>query len=249
VTQATRLARDHTTGLTQADHLTALSNQASQLERDLGHEDHALERQREAVNAARELGLRIPLARQLHGLASCLIDCGQTAEAAEVINEGIRLTGGESPTAPLRGDFLQARGRLALANEDPGTARQLLSEAILLFEASGEPHQPDLAAAWFNLATAQMTLGELETAAASYQEARDIEARVYGEDHPELIADEYHLAFARYANGDIEAAHDAISRCLRVIRRGGHQPRIWRDRTLTPAITIDIEQGNATYPR
>jgi tetratricopeptide (TPR) repeat protein len=242
VTQATQLARDHTTGLILADHLAALSNQASQLEGDLGREAEALERQREAVNAARELGLRIPLARQLHGLASRLIDCGQTGEAAEVINEGIRLTGGDSPTSLLRGDFLQARGRLALANEDPGAARQLLSEAIPLFEASGEPHQPGLAAAWFNLATAQATLGELEIAAESYQKARDIEARVYGKDHPELIADEFHLAFARYATSNIDAAHEAISRCLTVIRKGGHQAHIWRDRALTLAIMIDVEQ-------
>ena len=68
VARATQLAGDHTTGLTRADHVAALSAQASQLERDLGHPADAVERQRGAVSAARELGLRTPLARELHGL-------------------------------------------------------------------------------------------------------------------------------------------------------------------------------------
>jgi tetratricopeptide (TPR) repeat protein len=249
VIEATHMARDQTVGFAQADHLAALSTQASLLERDLGHGLIALERQREAVSAARELGLRIPLARQLHGLASRLIDCDQTEEAAGVIDEGIRLTEAGQPASQLLGDFLQVRGRLALANEDPGTARRLLTEAIPLLEASGEPNRLDLAAAWFNLATTQMELSEPATAATSYLTARNIEVGVYGEDHPELIATEYHLAAARHAIGDLALAEEAIGRCLRIIRRGGPQARIWRDRALTLAIIIDLERGTPAQPR
>lgn len=82
-----QLARDQTTGLTRADHLLALDSQASSLERDLGHEQIAVERQRQAVSAARELGLRMPLARQLQGLASRLPDYGDAEEAAKALSD------------------------------------------------------------------------------------------------------------------------------------------------------------------
>ena len=90
VNQATRLARDQTTGLTRADHLAALGSQASALERDLGHEQIAVERQREAVSAMRELGLRMPLARQLQALASRLLDYGDAEEASKALRRSTR---------------------------------------------------------------------------------------------------------------------------------------------------------------
>ena len=88
-----------------------------------------------------------------------------------------------------------------------------------------------------------MTLREPAGAAASYRKAREIEASIYGEDHPELIATEYSQAAALFASGDFNAAAEAINQCLQIIRRGGPQARIWRDRALTLAITIDIEGG------
>jgi anthranilate phosphoribosyltransferase len=89
-----------------------------------------------------------------------------------------------------------------------------------------------------------MTLRQPVNAAASYQKAREIEAGIYGEDHPELIATEYSAAVALYASGDLNAAAEAINQCLQIIRRGGPQARIWRDRALILAITIDA-RGSA----
>ena len=100
VDQATRLARDQTTGLTRADHLAALGSQASALERDLGHEQIAVERQQEAVSAARELGLQMPLARQLQGLASRLLDHGDAEEAAKALSEAREIAEAERPGKP-----------------------------------------------------------------------------------------------------------------------------------------------------
>jgi tetratricopeptide (TPR) repeat protein len=244
LTQAKGLARDQTTGLTRADHIAALSAQASELEMDLGHPAHALERQREAVCAARELGLRTPLANELQRLASRLIDCDQTEEAAEVLSELKQFIGAVGEPSRPRGGFLHASGRLALANGDADNASRLLAAAIEALEASGEPFRPELATAWYNLGTAQMTLRQPVNAAASYQKAREIEAGIYGEDHPELIATEYSQAVALYASGDLDAAAEAINQCLQIIRGGGSQARIWRDRALTLAITIDL-QGSA----
>ncbi len=240
VNQATRLARDQTTGLTRADHLAALGSQASALERDLGHEQIAVERQREAVSAMRELGLQMPLARQLQALASRLLDYGDAEEASKALNEAQEIAEARGQETQLRGNLLETAGRIALAREDPGTASRQLSEAIPLLEAKGESYRADLATAWYNLGTAQMQLSQPEMAASSYLKARDIEAAIYGENHPDLISTEYSLAAALYACADFVPAEEAINRCLRIIRQGGQQARVWRHRALRLAIAIDL---------
>jgi hypothetical protein len=240
VDQATELARDQATGPARADHLAALGSQASVLERDLGHEELAVDRQQEAVSAARELGLRMPLAKTLQGLASRLVDYEHAEEAARALDEAREIAEAEGQEGQLRADILQTAGRIALASEDPGTASRQLSEAIPLLEANGESYRADLATAWYNLATAQMKVSDSATAASSYLKARNIEAGMYGENHPDLISTEYSLAAALHASADFAAAEAAISRCLRIIRRGGPQARIWRDRALKLAIIIDL---------
>src|SRR5205823_2656703 len=102
-----RLARDQTTGLTRADHLAALGSQASALERDLGHEQIAVERQREAVSAMRELGLQMPLARQLQALASRLLDYGDAEEASKALNEAQEIAEAQGQGIQLRGNLLE----------------------------------------------------------------------------------------------------------------------------------------------
>ncbi len=85
-----------------------------------------------------------------------------------------------------------------------------------------------------------MKLSDPATAASSYLKARNIEAGIYGEDHPDLISTEYNLAAALHASADFAAAEEAISRSLRIIRRGGPQARIWQNRALRLAIIIDL---------
>ena len=85
-----------------------------------------------------------------------------------------------------------------------------------------------------------MKMSDSAAAASSFLKARDIEAGMYGENHPELISTEWGLAGALHASGDFAAAEEAIRRCLRIIRRGGPQARIWRDQALRLAIIIDL---------
>jgi Tetratricopeptide repeat len=240
VSKAAQLARDQTTGPVRADHLAAMGSQTSALERDLGHEQIAVERQQEAVSAAPELGLRMPLAEQLQALASRLLDAGDAEKAAKALGEATEIAEAEGRESQLHGDFLQTAGRIALDTGDPDTASRLLSQAIPLLEAKGESYRADLAATWYNLATAQMKLSDAAVAATSYLKARDIEADIYGEDHPDLISTEYSLASALHASADIAAAEEAISRCLRIVRLGGQQARVWRNRVLRLAIFIDL---------
>lgn len=74
----------------------------------------------------------------------------------------------------------------------------------------------------------------------NYLKARDIEVAIYGENHPDLISTEYSLALSLQASTDFAAAEEAINRCLRMIRQGGQQARVWRHRALKLAIIIDL---------
>lgn len=240
IDQASRLASDQTTGLTRADHLAALGSQGSALERNLGHEQLAVERQRKAVDAARELGLRMPLASQLQAMASRPLDSGDAEEAATALSEAKEIAEAEGQESQLRGSVLQTEGRIALARDDPGTASRQLSEAIPMLETMGESYRGALASAWYNLGTAQMMLSDPALAASSYQKARDIEVAIYGENHPDLISTEYSLASALHASADFAAAEDAIGRCLRIVRQGDQEAQVWRHRVLRLAISIDL---------
>ena len=86
-----------------------------------------------------------------------------------------------------------------------------------------------------------MKLSDPVTAASSYLKARDIEAAIYGQNHPDLISTEYSLAASLHACAEFASAEDAINRCLRIIRQGGQQARAWRHRALRMAIIIDLE--------
>jgi tetratricopeptide (TPR) repeat protein len=240
INQAIRLARDETTGLSRADHMAALCSQASALERDLGHLQTAVERQREAVSATSELRIPMVLASQLQVLASRLIDNEDIEEATTALNEASEIAEAQGQKDQLLQDFLQTAGRISLAAGDPTTAVRQLSEAIPLLEEKGEHYRGDLAATWYNLATAQMSLSQYATAASSYLKARNIETGLYGENHPDLIPTECHLAIALNMSGDRQAATDAINRCLRIVRKSGKQGRFWRNRVLTVAIAIDL---------
>jgi tetratricopeptide (TPR) repeat protein len=136
--------------------------------------------------------------------------------------------------------MLQTAGRVALARGDFGTASSQLSEAISLLEANGEAHRGDVATTWYNLATAQMQMSDPATAASSYLNAREIEAAIFGQNHPYLISTEYNLAAALHACSNFAAAKEAINRCLQIIRKGSPQARLWRQRALKMAILIDL---------
>lgn len=242
INQAIQLAHDQTTGLPLADHMAALGSQASALERDLGHLQTAVERQQEAVRATRELMVPMLLANQLQVLASRLIDNEDAEEATSALNEASEIAETQGRKAQILADILQTAGRISLAVGDPATAVRQLLEAIPLLEEKGEHYRGDLAATWHNLATAQMSLSQYATAASSYLKGRNIEIGLYGDNHPDLIPTEYHLAFALKMSGDRQAARDAINRCLRIIRQGGRQGRFWRNRVLAVAIAIDLDE-------
>ena len=83
---------------------------------------------------------------------------------------------------------------------------------------------------------------DLGSAVRSAQAARDIDASIYGDDHPELVIDELRLA-ETLAAGDLNAGRSAISRCLGIIRHGAPQGHLRRAEALAVAIDIDVRLG------
>jgi len=185
------------------------------------------------------------LASQLQVLASRLIDNEDADEAAVALNEATEIAEAQGRQTQLVADILQTAGRISLAAGDPTTAIRQLSEAIPLLEEKGEHYLLDLAATWHNLATAQVSLSEYATAASSYLQGWNIESGLYGENHPDLIPTEYHLAIALNMAGDRQAAVDWINRCLRNIGNARKAGRFWRNRALSAAIAIDLGEQHA----
>ena len=243
VDAALELASQVESGPRRSDHLAALHAQAAKLQRDLGNGHKAVDHQRKAVDAARSLDIGIHFAYQLHGLASRLLDLDIGDEAAQVISEGMALAAARGNDSPLRGAFLQEAGRLALLRKEWKKAKKLFTDAIRLLTAGGEPVRADLAAAHFNLATAQVALKEFRSAANSAQTARDIDAAIYSDDHPELVIDELKLAETLYTAGDLNAARKAIGRCLGIVRQGAAQGPKLRTEILAVAVAIDLDLG------
>ena len=151
-----------------------------------------------------------------------------------------------SSLEPGRGNPRKAMDRnglegLAASIRNDGLLQNLVVRPV---KGKGEHYRVDLASAWYNLATAQMQLSQPAIAASGYLKARDIEVGIYGENHADLISTEYSLAAALHACADHEAAADAIDRCLRIIRLGSQQARVWRHRALRLAVIIDLADNS-----
>lgn len=225
------------------DHYAALHGQAAGIFHELGRLPDALARQRQSVEAARACGLGVLLTVPLYGLASRLLDLDIEDEAEQIIAEGMQLAGARGTKSPEYGKFLQASGRLALLRKDWARAERLLTEAAQLAGTGGEPNRADLAAACYNLGVAYTGQSNHAAAINSFQQARDIDAAVYGNAHPELLMDEYSLAAALYADGRLEAARAVINRCLAILRKGHQVGRQYRTQVITLAIAIDTGLG------
>ncbi len=236
VDKALQLVSQVESEVRRQDHCAALHNQAARILRDVGRRHDALARQRQAVEAARSCGFGV--------LASRLLDVEMADEAEQVISEGMALAAARGTDSPLCGTFLQASGRLALLRSHWAEAENLLTKAVRLTETGGEPRRTDLAGAYFNLGVAQAAQGKLRSAVTAHQRARDLDATVYGSNHPELLVDEYSLAGALYAAGQLNSARTAISRCLAIMRQGSPQGRLWRTQVIVLTIAIDIGLGS-----
>lgn len=222
------------------DHLAVLHSQAAMIFHALKRGPEALAQQRMAVHAARACAGGMFLAAPLYGLANRLLDLGFEEEAEQVIAEGVELTRARGTKSPDYGKFLQASGRLAILRKDWPQAEGLLAEAAQLARKGGDPYRAETAVALYNLGTAYAAQSKFTAAVRSFQRARDTDAAIYGDQHPELLTDESGLASAQYLNGQLGAARVSINRCLAILRNGHPVASQTRAMIITIAIMIDV---------
>jgi tetratricopeptide (TPR) repeat protein len=240
VDRAVELADGVASEVRRHDHLTVLHAQASMIFHMLERGEEALARQRQSLEAARGFIDGVYLATPLYGLANRLLDLEIEEEVEQVIAEGMDLVRARGTNSPEYGKFLHAAGRLAILRKDWPQAERLLVEAAELVGRGGDPYRIEVAVVLYNLGTAYAAQLKSSLAVSSLQRARDIDAAIYGDQHPEVLADEYSLAAAHQLNGQNSAARASINRALRIIKNGRSVSRLTRDRVITTAIVIDL---------
>jgi tetratricopeptide (TPR) repeat protein len=224
------------------DHLAALHKQAGTILREMGRPELALPH----LQAAYDAGDGMPAVyttESILGLVNVLLDLNRPHEARPLVDQGLALSVVRCAESPLRGSFLQVRGRIALEAGEFPEARGDLEEAVRLLLAGGEPYRVNLASGYFNLGVLSTAQERYADAVNYFRLARDLDAEIHGADHGELIGDELSLAEAYYRAGAYPQADHAIHRCLTLIRTGHPQGRRLRNRALEAAIAIDIELG------
>jgi tetratricopeptide (TPR) repeat protein len=233
------------------DHLAALDKQAGIVLREMGRPQEALPHLWAAYHATEGMPA-VYTAESILALVSVLLDLDQPDEARPLVDKGLVISAVRGAESPLRGSFLQVRGRIALEAGELPQARADLEAAVKLLFAGGEPYRVNLASGYFNLGAVSTVQQRHADAVDYFRLARDLDAKIFGSDHSELIGDELNVAEAYFRVGDHSEAAHAIRRCLTLIRAGHPQGRSLRNRVLETAIAIDAElglDGSESQPR
>ena len=124
-----------------------------------------------AVSGARKVGDAELLARALNGAGLVHETAGELAIAGQMYDEAISLLI-DPAHRHLAVDFSNGRGLLALAQGDPGRALETLSECVAFARTQDDP--PHVARYLESLANAQLDLGDVDAAAASWRESLSV---------------------------------------------------------------------------
>jgi predicted ATPase/DNA-binding CsgD family transcriptional regulator len=124
-----------------------------------------------AVSTARSLGDPELLARALNGAGLVHETTGELALAGKMYDEAISLLS-DPAHRHLAVDFSNGRGLLALAQRDPGRALEILSQCVAFARSQDDPTR--VARYLESLANAQLDLGDVDTAAASWRESLSV---------------------------------------------------------------------------
>jgi predicted ATPase/DNA-binding CsgD family transcriptional regulator len=121
-----------------------------------------------AVAAARKIGDSELLARALNGAGLVYETAGELVLAGQMYDEAIALLS-DPKHIRLAIDFSNGRGLLALAQGDAARALEVLSRCVAFARSQGDPLH--LARYLESLAQAQLDMGDVEQAAASWNES------------------------------------------------------------------------------
>ena len=124
-----------------------------------------------AVSMAREVGDPGLVARALNGAGLVHETAGELAVAGRMYDEALALLSA-SPDQQLLADVRNARGLLAITQGDSAAAVEILSPCVAYARSQDDP--PRLARYLESLAHAQLDLGQVDQAAASWHESLSV---------------------------------------------------------------------------
>jgi non-specific serine/threonine protein kinase len=171
-----------------------------------------------AVSAARTLGDSELLARALNSAGIVYETAGELALAGQVYDEGLSILSASS-NRRLVADLSNGQGLRALAEGDPGRALEILSRCVAF--ARSQDDSPLLARYLESLANAQLDLGDVDQAAASWNEALSVFS---------VVNDWFGIIWSLIGLSLVAAARRQDDRALRL---AGAADRLSREYSLT----------------
>jgi len=121
-----------------------------------------------AVSMARKLGDPELIARALNGAGLMYETAGELALAGQMYDEALSILS-DSTNQVLVDDVRNGRGLLAITQDDPASAIEILSPCVASARSQNDP--PRMARYLESLANAQLDLGQVDEAAESWKES------------------------------------------------------------------------------
>jgi tetratricopeptide (TPR) repeat protein len=163
---------------------------------DLGRLDESVAAFESAIEIHRShADGQISAAMTLSNLADTERLANRLDAASRHADEAVNLVRGTASRNPqLLATALVSRGNVFLASENLDAAIRDYDEARIVYRTALSPEHPRVALVTHNLAMALRKAGRCEDAVPMYQDAIQIAARHYPEDHPQLMESRRQLA-------------------------------------------------------
>jgi tetratricopeptide (TPR) repeat protein len=158
------------------------------------------------------------VAKSLHNLALFALGKGDSAEALDLATRALSIVA----KAKAHDEIATAEIELTIARamRDGGRneeAREVCDRALVIYQKVG-PNSVDLAQCLTVSARIADALGDVATARARFEQARDAFERILGPDHPATGTTLINIAGFRERDGDYAAAAALIERALEIHR-------------------------------
>ena len=173
---------------------------------------------REDLRLRQERGDTLAVPQATDDLANILLTRGKYEEAKELATQAlsVAVTRGDRESQIAAANAHNILGRIHLAQGENREAVEDFSQAAGGFERLFTRDSPSLAAAWDNLAKAQMRCGDSSSAIKLMARSIATLEKVYGPDHPEVASGLANLGLAYQDRRQYGKARSLFERALKI---------------------------------
>lgn len=162
-------------------------------------------------------GVHADAARDWNNAGLALLELNKAGDAAAAFKASLGIHARLSTRTTTRHLVVRTNlGRAQMAQEDFVTARSTFEEALAEQEEILGPEHRDVASTLVNLSVVYSALGLFGNAASAALRAIKIDTGVYGETHPELIADYSNMSGPLIASGQYRAALKWLNKAYKI---------------------------------